>query len=240
MDIRGRSGCLGIFFDHSRLIKEALGANLVPDYNRPSPTACKMKVDIIDNTEASQSVLKVLTQHLPNSLPLLRRLQSMQLSAGRTLDSHVLSTFGREDPGRDFLVAYVDLSKCPETEIWLYSSMENTEAPGNAIACEEQVLTLFARVREIEKTFEGLRQTPGIVLVATLHSRIFEILEKHSLVRSKTEEHLKFIFKMDTLPAGKPLPDELFWSTIKLSEIPLVLSRTTIPYQAYVEPVSGR
>lgn len=72
--------------------------------------------------------------------------------------------------------------------------------------CEEQVLKLFAQVREIEKTFEGQRQTPGIVFVGTVHARILEILEKHLLVKSKTEEHFKFIFKIDNLPAGKPTP----------------------------------
>ena len=127
-------------------------------------------------------------------------------------------------------MAYVDLSKCPETEIWLYSTMEHTETPGNAIVCEEQVLKLSAQVREIEKTFEGQRQTPGIVFVGTLHARILEILEKHSLAKSNTEEHFRFIFKMNNLPAGNPLPDELLWSTVRPPDLPLVLSRTTIPY----------
>lgn len=155
----------------------------------------------------------------------------MKMSRGQTANSHVLSTFGMEPPGKDFLVAYLDFSKGPETEMWLYSSIENTEVPGDEIVCEQQILKLFAKAREIEKSYQGQRETPEIVLVGALHEWILEILEKHSMVKTKTSEHFKFIFKMEDLPVGKPLPYNLSWSSVRPSDMPLVLSRTAIPYK---------
>jgi hypothetical protein len=197
-----------------------------------------MEAQICDNAVPTQQVLDALRQHLPYSLPTLRRLQFMKTSVVQTLSSHVLSSFDAEAPGKDFLVASLDLSKCPETEMWLYSSIENPDRPGDEIACETQILQLFERVRELERSYQGRRATPGIVMVATLHKTILEILEKHSMVKAKTEEHFKFIFKMGELPPGKPLPENLSWSTINPSDISLVLSRTEIPYQAFAKSSS--
>jgi hypothetical protein len=185
-----------------------------------------MEAQICDNAVPTQQVLDALRQHLPYSLPTLRRLQFMKTSVVQTLSSHVLSSFDAEAPGKDFLVASLDLSKCPETEMWLYSSIENPDRPGDE------------RVRELERSYQGRRATPGIVMVATLHKTILEILEKHSMVKAKTEEHFKFIFKMGELPPGKPLPENLSWSTINPSDISLVLSRTEIPYQAFAKSSS--
>lgn len=196
-----------------------------------------MDAAIIDNSDPSELVLEVLTQHLPWSLPLLRRLQFMRGSGAKTSHSRVLSTFDKENPNREFLVASVDLSRGPETELWLYSSVENGGLPGNEAVCEKQVLRLFERVREMEKKFESRRPTPGVVLVATLHAKVLKMLEKHSMVKAKTEEHLKFIFQMGDLPEGKPLLEELAWSSVMPTDIPLVLSRTSIPYQASVYPI---
>lgn len=195
----------------------------------------KMEAKILDNAEPNEQVLSVLTQHLPYSLPTLRRLQFMKIDPRPASNSHVLSTFDIEAPGKDFLVAYLDFSKGPEVEMWMYSSMENPDTPGHEAVCEEQILELFERVREIEETYEAQRETPGIVLVGTLHKRIVEILEKHKMVKAKTEEHFKFIFKTDELPAGKPLPENLSFSTVKPSDMALVLSRTAIPYKAFVD-----
>jgi hypothetical protein len=193
-----------------------------------------MDAKIIDTTEPSEQVLETLSQHLPYSLPTLRRLQFMQTSRDKTENSHVLSVFDEEGSGQNFLVASVDLSRCPETEIWIYSSIENPHSPGDEAVCEQQILAFFARVREIERTYQGRRETPGIVLVATLHEKILTLLERRSMVKTKTEEHFKFIFKKENLPLARKLPDGLSWSSVKESDIPLVLSRTPIPYKAFV------
>ena len=136
---------------------------------------------------------------------------------------------------QDFAVAYLDFSRGPETEMWLYSSIENPVTDGNNTVCEEQILELLKRVRDIESQIaQDRREWPGVVLIGTLHEKILGILEKHARVKEKTYEHFKFIFKVENLPTGVPLPDkELSYSTVKLSDIPLVLSRTHIPRKEY-------
>lgn len=194
-----------------------------------------METSIKINAEAPRLVLETLAQHLPYSLPTLRRLQFMKTTGGReSSDSHVLSTFDTENPGRDFLVAYLDLSRGPQSEMWLYSSMENARTPGDEAACEEQVLKLLARVKEIEQAYEAERVAPGAVLVASMHKRVFQLLEKRALVKMQSPEHLKFIFRLKDLPVQKQLPDGMSWSSVRDSDIPLVLSRTTIPYEELV------
>ncbi|KAH8750954.1 hypothetical protein F5882DRAFT_75745 [Hyaloscypha sp. PMI_1271] len=191
-----------------------------------------METSIKDNVGSPELVLKVLKQHLPYSLPTLRRLQFMETPGGcKTSNSHILSTFDTEAPGKNFLIAFLDFSRGPDTELWLYSSLENPANPGDDAVCEEQVLRLLARVRKIEGNYEAQRVTPGILLIGSIHTRVFKILQKHSLVKSQTSEHFKFLFRLKDLPLGRALPDGLSWSEVRPSDMPLILSRTPIPYQ---------
>jgi hypothetical protein len=154
----------------------------------------------------------------------------------KTSHSHILSTFDTEVPSKDFLIAFLDFSRGPDTEMWLYSSLENPATPGDHTVCEEQVLNLLARVRKIEGNYEAQRVTPGILLIGSVHTRVFKILQKHSLVKSQTPEHFKFLFRVKDLPLGRELPDGLSWSEVRPSDMPLILSRTPIPYQESVSP----
>ncbi|KAE9369635.1 hypothetical protein N431DRAFT_380881 [Stipitochalara longipes BDJ] len=192
-----------------------------------------MEISIRDNAEPPELVIQTLIQHLPYSLPTLRRIQFMETKTGgcKTPDSHVLSTFDAENPGKDFLIAFLDFSWGPNTEMWLYSSLVNPECPGDEAVCEQQVLKLLIRVGEIEKAYGAQRATPGILLIGSLDKKIFQLLQKHSLVKTQTPEHLKYLFRVKDLPSRRELPHELLWSSIRPSDIPLVLSRTSIPYE---------
>jgi hypothetical protein len=199
-----------------------------------------METVIINNAEPTELVIRLLSQHLPYSLPTLRRLQSMTSMRAQTSNQHVLSTFEKESPKDGFLVAYLDFSRGPETEMWLYSSIENPTVSSNEVVCEEQVLKLLECVREIERKYIATyeRETPGILLIGSLHKRILQLLERHSLVKKKTLQHFKFIFKIKDLPVRRELPEELTWSSVRASDIPLVLSRTAIPYKESVSWLS--
>jgi len=48
---------------------------------------------------------------------------------------------------------------------------------------------------------------PGILLIGSLHKKVFQLLQKHSLVKRQTSEHLKFLFRVEDLPLKKELPD---------------------------------
>jgi hypothetical protein len=197
-----------------------------------------MTINIIENRTPPKEVLSVLEQHLPYSLPVLRRLQFMSFPGGQTPDSHVLSTLDKDLQSQEFAVAYLDFSRGPETEMWLYSSIENPQAGGNKTACEEQILEMLKRVRDIESQIvQDARGWPGVVLIGSLHEKILGILEKHLMVKEKTYEHFKFIFRVENLPTAAPLPDkELSYSAVRLSDIPLVISRTHIPRKEYAVP----
>jgi len=80
---------------------------------------------------SGESVLPILQHNLPHSLPLYRRIQFEHRSAS----SHVLATFplplnddagtkGAQDAGTCFAVAFVDRSRRPETEGWIFLSGE--------------------------------------------------------------------------------------------------------------------
>ncbi|KAH8815067.1 hypothetical protein F5884DRAFT_851569 [Xylogone sp. PMI_703] len=193
----------------------------------------KRRIQVNTSHEASPDVLSLLSQQLPFSLPVLRRLEFMAFSGGKTNDSHVLSCSVKEpgDLHEEFTVAYLDFSRGPETEMWLYSSIERGDM---SVARWEQgealIAALLHSIQEIEKRHGLSRETPGIVLVGSLHERIVNILESQGRVATKTVPHFKFIFKVEELPAMPPLPDEdLVWAQIKKEDIPLVLSRTSIP-----------
>jgi hypothetical protein len=137
---------------------------------------------------------------------------------------------------RDFLVPFLDFSKAPETQMWLYSSIENTAAPGDETVCEQQFLKLLVRVKEIEEAYEAQRETPGVLLIGSLHKRTLQLLQTNSLVKTRSPEYFKCLFRLQDLPLEKQLPDGLSWSSVRPTDMPLILSRTAIPYKESVNP----
>lgn len=82
--------------------------------------------DVLDTPEPSARILSILTDHLPHSLALLRRLQFTRFSGGKTDNTHVLSVFpdGGSHPDEAFAIAYLDFSRGPYACILL--TLENT------------------------------------------------------------------------------------------------------------------
>ncbi|TVY46853.1 hypothetical protein LOCC1_G003706, partial [Lachnellula occidentalis] len=207
-----------------------------------------MGIIIKDNPAPPDEVLEALAHHMPYSLPTSRRIQFMTTSAGsQTAHSHILSTFATSTStststpsNPDFLIAYLDFSRGPNTEMWLYSSIENPTIPSSSTVCEAQLLALLARVAELEQEYvlacassaQRESQSRGNVLIGSLHGKIWQLLQKHSLVKMQSPEHLKFLFKVGDLPGTRQLPEGLEWGVVREEDIPLVLSRTAIPYKA--------
>ncbi|TVY34438.1 hypothetical protein LSUB1_G006020 [Lachnellula subtilissima] len=206
-----------------------------------------MEIIIKDDPTPPDEVLEALAHHMPYSLPASRRIQFMKTSAGRqTAHSHILSTFATSvssstsspTPAPEFLIAYLDFSRGPNTEMWLYSSIEHPTIPSSAAVCEAQLLALLKHVAGLEQEYVKLnsvsapRENQGTVLIASLHVKVWELLQKHSLVKMQSPEHLKFLFKVADLPGVRELPEGLVWASVRAEDIPLVLSRTAIPYKA--------
>lgn len=180
--------------------------------------------------DPSETTFKILSSHLPHSIALFRRLQFMSLPSGKTPNSHILTLFSSPTT---FTIAYLDFSRGTETELWLYSSMERLAGSDIEEKCQEQVLEILKRVGEIEKSYvetNGARVTPGIVLIGSLHEKTLRFLEGQQRVDHATGPHFKFIFEAKDLPQDIPLRnEELVYSEVRRSDIPLVLSRTDIP-----------
>ncbi|TVY18733.1 hypothetical protein LARI1_G004059 [Lachnellula arida] len=207
-----------------------------------------MDIIIQDNPTPPTKVLEALAHHMPYSLPTTRRIQFMNTSAGRqTAHSHILSTFASPstspEPEQDFLIAYLDFSRGPNTEMWLYSSLENPTTPSSNSTCSAQLLALLARVAVLEQEYlnsvsvsdsasKQQRENQGNVLIASLHVKLWQLLKDRSLVTMQSPEHLKFLLRVGDLPVARELPGGLVWGVIGAGDIELVLSRTAIPYKA--------
>lgn len=123
-----------------------------------------MAVTIEDLPQAPDWLLSLLAGHLPYSLPTFRRLQIARRVKGASSPStHVLLAFSANDPHTDgavpqparFAAAFVDPSRGPETECWLYSTLEDSVNDGKPPdpVCVEQVLVLLRRMRKIHAEF---------------------------------------------------------------------------------------
>ncbi len=74
----------------------------------------------------------------------------MNVRGGKTPDSHVLMS----PPSSEALtVAYLDFSRGPETELWLYSSVERYQTIEIESKCEEQIMSMLRLVAHIETDF---------------------------------------------------------------------------------------
>ncbi|KAK3933528.1 hypothetical protein QBC46DRAFT_301094 [Diplogelasinospora grovesii] len=136
--------------------------------------------------DVPDQLLNLLQAHIPYSLPLLRRLQFVRNfpAGGSTPTSHVLLAYyyhhppqhhpqttttttsshdvaaavGNNGGGGHFAAAYVDLSRAPETEAWLYCTAEDPPNPNASVnvdagaageECDELVSAILRRIRNL-------------------------------------------------------------------------------------------
>lgn len=90
--------------------------SLPPVYLHPSPL---------------RTLVPHLRQHLPFSLPLLRRIQTHHTTPNACVFATVAPyTFSKTSDPVIFAATSVDTSRAPETECWLYSTHEHDRQPG--------------------------------------------------------------------------------------------------------------
>ena len=143
-----------------------------------------MGLTIRDLTDVPEWTLDLLKGHLPFSLPVLRRFQSARrIEGGLPPAAHILLVYNVGDssashhpssPPRPahFAAAYLDPTCGPETECFLYSTLEDASARNEAdltsnptascslpeaerAVCAEQVLALLRRARKIEVEYSA-------------------------------------------------------------------------------------
>ncbi|MCJ1479782.1 hypothetical protein MMC13_008468 [Lambiella insularis] len=121
------------------------------------------------------TLLPHLLPLLPCPLPLLLRLQSPL----QTPHAHILSTIPPSSPSLPplFATAYLDRSRAPETECWLFSSLE-LPSPSSPSSHLSPLLPLLAHIAALPLPASyPAAQTPSLLLVGALHRRVLELLK---------------------------------------------------------------
>ncbi|KAM5341596.1 hypothetical protein ACJ41O_014627 [Fusarium nematophilum] len=184
-------------------------------------------------------LLKLLTGQLPYSLPLLRRLQFTKFEGGLRKTARVIlvsENGGIEEdevPPEKFSAAYLDVGGGPETQMWLYSTLEHP-AKNNArdtAIYERHLARLVDESVSIAKEYEGKLAYPGAVLLGSLHDSTRAILEKtRRVVPRATVAYDKWLFQYQDIPEnGGGLPEGMHWGTASQDDCRVVISRTDIP-----------
>ncbi|KAJ9164605.1 hypothetical protein NKR19_g1270 [Coniochaeta hoffmannii] len=169
----------------------------------------KYTVDTFPPSSIPPHLLTRLNAHLPFSLTVLRRIQvACRKKGGSSAHSHIIYVHdgGSHSGPCPFAAAYLDLSRGPETECWIYSTLQDAVPPNrdptssDALApaglspeagevCVQQVLRLLRRIRAIESVFasasadgsgseEGLNRghSRAHVRVGALHETVHRAL----------------------------------------------------------------
>lgn len=159
---------------------------------------------LTDHPTPPDHLVSLLHARLPGSLPVLRRLQcARNLPGAATPHTHILHaryhhhdhSGGRDGDGDgDFAAAYVDLSRAPETQVWVYATVEDGltvvggdggvcgartgrgeggGGGGGGVADIDLVLAVLRRVRALAGSGGG----GGVeVLVGSLHEGVRQAL----------------------------------------------------------------
>lgn len=191
-------------------------------------------------TTAPDSLLQLLTDHLPHSLPLLRRLQSTHIEGGITPTARIIIVSDVDGNEKDvishatsFSATYVDVGGGPDTQMWIYSTLEDLDQIDEATEAiyKKQLEKIIEELITVAKDYGKELTYPGNVLVGTLDSRVRKILESTGRVSPRpTGNYDKWLFRSEDLPADEiPLPEGLHWSTANVDDCRVVISRTDIP-----------
>ncbi|KAI8954732.1 hypothetical protein F4801DRAFT_447083 [Xylaria longipes] len=234
-------------------------------------------------TAPPEALLKLLTRapHHPHALPLSRRMRFTTFPGGITehtkilwasdvsLEDYVAAAAAAADGGaagdgdgdgdgrreKPFAAAYLDFSRGPETELWIYSSLETRPGVSEAEEEEEEeeeekkevqreeIACAVALLREVKRA-QDVYFAPGSAAArdrefpTILVGNVDEVL-RHRLVDAgvaidSTGLYDKFIFRVDELPEVR-LPEALsdgrrmVWDRLRPEHIPFAISRSNIP-----------
>ena len=198
----------------------------------------------------------LLKTHLPTSLPLLRRLQFAKHLGRMSQNARIIFVSeldSVESPAGDpveFTAAYIDFAGGPETQMWLYSTLENSSSSDDnadeddkgennlgQMVYRAQIEVLIDQVVRLAQAYgRPLAYSDG-VLLGTLNSRVRKILEGMSRVQGReTGFYDKWLFQGADFPERDgELPAGLRWDTATFDDCKVVVDRTDIPRTPYVK-----
>lgn len=188
---------------------------------------------------------RLLKAHIPSSLPLLRRLQFAKYQGGSTAESKIILVSGSDvsNQAQRFTAAYLDYSGGPDTQMWLYSTLEDHNGKDAANPeYREQLQELAQEVIRIGAEYGKGTVYPGGLLLGSLNTHVRKILEGLKRVRGRaTGYYDKWLFKAEGLSGtDSELPEGMRWDTATLADCEIVVARTDIPRTPYVRSSLGR
>jgi hypothetical protein len=188
-------------------------------------------------------LLTLLTDQLPYSLPLLRRLQFTKFEGGLRETAKIILVADSQlddenSPPQKFTAAYIDIAGGPDTQGWIYSTLEHPDQADakDTTIYEEQLDKIVEECIVIAKDYGRELTYSGAVLLGTLHDSVRELMYKTGrVVPRETGAYDKWLFKYEDLPSDEvALPEGMNWGTATEDDCRVVISRTDIPRTVYV------
>ena len=185
---------------------------------------------------APDQLLRLLTSHLPASLTILRRLQ---FAAYRKLAKPDALVIVSSDNGsledelkstHEFAVAYVELLGGPDTQMYLYSSLERDATKSEQPLNEEHVMNIVHHVVQRRKDCTKELVYGNSILLGSVHSEVRKILVRNKRMTERPSgDYDKWLFRAKDLPDPGAIPEGTHWGKASLEDCRLVTSRTSIP-----------
>ncbi|KAL2041441.1 hypothetical protein N7G274_005823 [Stereocaulon virgatum] len=136
------------------------------------------------HTDPLKTLAPFLLPDLPHSLPLLRRIQHRLSSpTARTLATFPPPTSITTPPPSSFSALWIDRSRAPETECWLFSTYElpsRPHTPHDEAQAKAQILALFHAVATLPPP-EPRRANDDVVILGTLNECLLPLLAASDL-----------------------------------------------------------
>lgn len=201
-----------------------------------------MPLTVNTTADVPGELLDRLKTRLPSSVTVLRRLQFAKYNGAMTPATRIISVVNSSDTSK-FTAAYVDFVRGPDTQMFLYSTLEDETSPDANVddAYREQFQALVGEVDRLVADHGKLPWYPHGVLLGSLHTRVRRLLEAMNRVEGRpTGYYDKWLFRAEDIPAvDDELPEGMSWDTATLDDCKVVVSRTDIPRTAYVNIVSS-
>ncbi|KZL66325.1 GNAT family acetyltransferase [Colletotrichum tofieldiae] len=196
-------------------------------------------------TTVPDGLTALLEAHLPRPLPVLRRLQFTRFKGGMRPTARIIfasdspltsEQTGQSTPQRNFTVAYIDFGSNMETQLFMYSTLENGVAATEEEreTAELQIMAALDAVRQVSREQPDNRAYPGGCLVGTLATVTRETMIKRGVtVRPRAVfEYEKWLFRVEEVPEfNVALPEGATWAPATERDCEVVISRTTVPRQ---------
>lgn len=115
--------------------------------------------------------------------------------------------------------------------MFMYSSMEHGAVnEADLPVHEEHVMNVVRELIRLRKEYGGKLVYGNSLLLGSLHSDVRGILLKNNRITARPSgDYDKWLFKMDSLPDPKDIPEGMHWGKASLEDCRLVASRTDIP-----------